>query len=152
MSTGDESEGTAMEPEFMAVMRTVAMAHYDRAARPERVVPLLRSFDLGSEGELVLISLEAWTTWFSLSYALFAAEGAQGVDLERTHRTVWEAKDDAGVRYEGVGGAGGGDASRWSGHVWFHPALQPNTTHLDLAVPPASASRRLVRVHLDLFA
>lgn len=75
------------DPPFISVSRAVSRAHYDPTARPLRVVPLVRTFDLGSTCELVLISLEGWTTWFDLSYALFGTEGAKGLDLEHTHRT-----------------------------------------------------------------
>lgn len=138
------------DPQFSAVSRAVARAHYDPSARPHRVVPLVRTFELGSICELVLISLEAWTTWFNLSYALFGAEGAEGLDLERTHLTPWKARDDIGARYEGIGAAGGGDANRWSGHIWFHPALQPNAANLELDVPAPDESGRRIQLRLDL--
>ena len=130
--------------------RAVSRAHYDPGARPLHVVSLVRTFELGSICELVVISLEAWTTMFVLSYALFPAEGAQGLDLERTHRTPWEAADQRGGRYEGVGAAGGGDANRWSGHIWFHPELQPNAAHLELIVPAPAPSGEFIQVRLDL--
>lgn len=142
--------GMTADPPFSAVSRAVSRAHYDPTSRPQHVVPLVRTFELGSICELVLISLEAWTTWFDLSYALFGAEGAQGLDLERTHLTPWEARDEMGTRYEGIGAAGGGEANRWSGHIWFQPALQPSAARLELNVPAPDASGKRIQLRLDL--
>jgi hypothetical protein len=99
---------------------------YQEQAPPEltRVVPLAREVFRGSGVRVVLISLEIWSGWLDLRYALLPVDpqGPQGTQLEVAVDLDWRASDDAGTTYELTGMASGGGRLLRIHQLGFRPA------------------------------
>jgi hypothetical protein len=99
---------------------------YQEQAPPElaRVVPLAREVFRGSGVRVVLISLEIWSGWLDLRYALLPADpqGPQGTQLEVAVDLDWRVSDDAGTAYELTGVASGGGRLLRIHQLGFRPA------------------------------
>jgi hypothetical protein len=114
-----------------------------------RVVPLAREVADESGLRVVLISLEIWSGWFDLRYALLPRmdEPPQEVALD------WRVADDLGTDYTLTGlGAGGGPLLRVH-QLDFRPAPPEGARVLTLTVSePAEADRPLAVVEIELAA
>jgi hypothetical protein len=99
---------------------------YQEQAPPElvRVVPLAREVFRGSGLRVVLISLEIWSGWLDLRYALLPVDpqGLQGTQLEVAADLDWRVSDDAGTAYELTGMATGGGRLLRIHQLGFRPA------------------------------
>jgi hypothetical protein len=99
---------------------------YQEQAPPElaRVVPLGREVFRGSGLRVVLISLEIWSGWLDLRYALLPVDpqGPQGTQLELAVDLDWRVSDDAGTTYELMGAATGGGRLLRIHQLGFRPA------------------------------
>jgi ATP-dependent Clp protease ATP-binding subunit ClpC len=99
---------------------------YQEQAPPElvRVVPLAREVFRGSGLRVVLMSLEIWSGWLDLRYALLPVdpEGPQGTQLEVAADFDWRVSDDAGTTYELMGTATGGGRLLRIHQLGFRPA------------------------------
>jgi hypothetical protein len=99
---------------------------YQEQAPPElvRVVPLGREVFRGSGLRVVLISLEIWSGWLDLRYALLPIDpkGPQGTQLEVAFDFDWKVSDDAGTAYELTGMATGGGRMLRIHQLGFRPA------------------------------
>jgi hypothetical protein len=101
----------------------------EREPPPElvRVVPLAREAVSRSGYRLMLISLEIWSGWLDLRYALLALVPLRSHPLEdASHR--WRLTDDIGTEYELVGSTSGAGRTVHLHQLSFQPA------------PPADAS------------
>jgi hypothetical protein len=99
---------------------------YQEQLPPElvRVVPLAREVFRGAGVRVVLISLEIWSGWLDLRYALLPVDpqGLQGTQLEIAVDFDWRVSDDAGTAYELMGTATGGGRLLRVHQLGFRPA------------------------------
>jgi ClpA/ClpB-like protein len=98
-----------------------------------RVVPLAREVVRHRGYRLVLLSLEIWSGWIDLRYALLpeeppAAPPMPEVDLD------WRVTDDAGMEYELAGAASSGGRLLRIHQVTFQPGLASDAGSLRLTV------------------
>jgi hypothetical protein len=105
--------------------------YQDEPAELVRVVPLAREIFRGDGYRVVLISLELWSGWLDVRYALLAEEPPgprRLVDLD------WQVADDAGTAYE-LTGAASSRGSLLSVHqLGFRPAPPEGARTLTLTV------------------
>ncbi len=82
---------------------------YQEQEPPElvRVVPLAREVLRGFGIRMVLISLEVWTGWLDLRYALLPDQPPTSAPMHDI-AIEWQVTDDAGTGYELAGAASGG--------------------------------------------
>ncbi len=82
---------------------------YQEQEPPElvRVVPLAREVLRGFGIRMVLISLEVWTGWLDLRYALLPDQPPTSAPMHDI-AVEWQVTDDAGTGYELAGAASGG--------------------------------------------
>ena len=82
---------------------------YQEQEPPElvRVVPLAREVLRGFGIRMVLISLEVWTGWLDLRYALLPDQPPTTAPMHDI-AVEWQVTDDAGTGYELAGAASGG--------------------------------------------
>ena len=98
-----------------------------------RVVPLAREAVSRSGYRLMLISLEIWSGWLDLRYALLALVLLRGHSLEdASHR--WRLTDDVGSEYELVGSTSGAGRTVHLHQLSFQPAPPADATILTLTL------------------
>jgi len=98
-----------------------------------RVVPLAREAVSRSGYRLMLISLEIWSGWLDLRYALLALVPLRGHPLEdASHR--WRLTDDVGTEYELVGSTSGAGRTVHLHQLSFQPAPPADATILTLTL------------------
>ena len=98
-----------------------------------RVVPLAREVASRSGYRLVLISLEMWSGWVDLRYALIAVVPLRAYPLEgATHR--WRLTDDLGTTYELSGATSGAGRTVHLHQLSFQPGPPPAATSLTLTL------------------
>jgi len=117
------------------------------------VVAIGRQLEVEAGLRLVLLSLEVWSGWFDLRYALLPAARAGTMSL-RALRGLgdWEAADDAGTAYRCVGIAVGGQQRMHIYQASFQPAPPPEVRSLTLSVTTESGDKVSVAVPLDYAA
>jgi ATP-dependent Clp protease ATP-binding subunit ClpC len=125
---------------------------YQEQAPPElvRVVPLAREVFRGSGLRVVLMSLEIWSGWLDLRYALLPVdpEGPQGTQLEVAADFDWRVSDDAGTTYELMGtGTGGGRLLRIH-QLGFRPAPPEAARTLTLQIGEGDDPLAVVEIEL----
>jgi hypothetical protein len=125
---------------------------YQEQERPElvRVVPLAREVYQGDSLRIVLISLEIWSGWLDLRYAMLpevapAAPPMREVDVE------WRVTDSAGMAYELTGTASSGGRLLRIHQLTFSPALASDARGLTLQAADRD-DNTLVVVEIDLVA
>jgi Clp amino terminal domain, pathogenicity island component len=123
-----------------------------RAQQPAelvRVVPLVREFVRRGGYRVVLISLEVWSGWVHLRYALLPAEPAEApplVDLP----IRWRLGDDLDTAYQLVGGGSAGDPLLRIYHLSFQPAPPSEANTLTITVQDQDgADLAAIEVPLD---
>ena len=103
---------------------TVATA----SPQPLHVASLIgHSITVGTT-EYVLVSIELWSTSFTVRYAVL------GPPPEPGPRPTWSATDEAGTLYRPAEGGSHGNGQYVSGEQRFHPALTRPARHLHLAI------------------
>lgn len=115
----------------------VIRAACDQASRPNRVVALNQQL-LDPPAEMVLLSLEEWTTSFTLHWFFATSDPGDAIDLRLQNGLEWELIDDRANRYRGGDyGGGGGNSHNWRKASYFAPALDREATRLtvDVASP-----------------
>ncbi|HEX3213059.1 MAG TPA: Clp protease N-terminal domain-containing protein [Actinomycetota bacterium] len=111
-------------------------------ARLERVLPLVSEHPLPSGDLLVLLSLEIWSDWFDLRYAIAHATPEPEGDLPRPSVLGrCEVSDRAGTEYTNRRTVAPGYGMVRSWQHTFVPAPPPGTEVLELRfnAPPAAA-------------
>jgi hypothetical protein len=123
-----------------------------RAQQPAelvRVVPLVRELARRGGYRVVLISLEVWSGWVHLRYALLPAEPAEApplVDLP----IRWRLGDDLDTAYQLVGGGSAGDPLLRIYHLSFQPAPPSEANTLTITVQDQDgADLAAIEVPLD---
>jgi hypothetical protein len=117
--------------------------------RLARVIPLAREIYAGLGVRIVLISLEVWSGWFDLRYALLP-EPTPGAPPQLL--LGWEVADDAGTAYQRTGVAAGGGRRLQVTQVGFRPAPPEGTRILTLTVNDGDPATPLAAVEIDLVA
>jgi hypothetical protein len=109
---------------------------YSEREPPElvRVVPLARQVHSGSGLRIVLISLEIWSGWLDLRYAVLPSVPGPQLDLP----LHWRVADDAGTEYTLTGMAAGGGPHLRIHQLDFRPAPPEGVRTLTLTVSDAS--------------
>ena len=105
--------------------------YQDQPAELVRVVPLAREVLRGDGYRVVLISLELWSGWLDLRYALLPEEPPgprRLVDLD------WQVADDAGTAYELTGAASGRGSLLRVDQLSFRPAPPEGARALTLTL------------------
>jgi hypothetical protein len=111
-----------------------------------RVVPLAREVYRGFGVRIVLISLERWSGWLDLRYALLPEE-ATGPQFSVALN--WRVADDAGTSYEQLGHAAGGGRRLRIYQLGFRPAPPEEARILTLTVSDPDGDDLAV-VEIDL--
>jgi hypothetical protein len=112
-----------------------------------RVVPLAREVAAESGLRVVLISLEIWSGWFDLRYALLPRMDAPPQEIALD----WRAADDLGTDYTLTGMAAGGGPLLRVQQLNFWPAPSTDARILTLTVSERSEpAQPLAVVEIDL--
>jgi Clp amino terminal domain, pathogenicity island component len=96
-----------------------------------RVVPVAREVHREAGMRVVLISLEIWSGWLDLRFAMLPGSSSGG----RTQWLVdWQVQDDAGTTYEKAGMATGGGRQLHVTQIGFRPAPPEGARTLTLTL------------------
>jgi Clp amino terminal domain, pathogenicity island component len=123
--------------------------YQDEPADLLRVVPLAREVHHGAGYRMVLVSLEIWSGWLDLRYALLPDEPPAvpaGFDLVFD----WRASDDQGTEYELAGAASSGGRLLRVHQLSFRPGLADGARSLTLTVSEHRADVPLAVVEIEL--
>jgi hypothetical protein len=125
-------------------------AYQDEPAELVRVVPLAREVHREAGWRVVLISLEIWSGWLDLRFALLPASSSAG----RQQLLVdWQVADDVGTNYEKTGLATGGGRLLLVSQVGFRPGPPEGARTLTLTVSDGGEpATPLAIVEIDLAA
>jgi Clp amino terminal domain, pathogenicity island component len=122
-------------PEGLAAMVAAGPGAYvyEEQEAPElvRVVPLAREVHAGQFLRIVLLSLEMWSGWFDLRYAVLPERSSEGPPEVLLG---WRVSDDAGTGYEQTGMATGGGRRLRIHQLGFRPAPPREARTLTLTV------------------
>jgi hypothetical protein len=113
-----------------------------------RVVPLAREVFRGFGYRVVLISLEVWSSWLDLRYALLPADAPPG-STPTELALDWRVGDDVGTTYELCGLASSGARLLRIHQLSFMPAPPPDARRLTLTAVDAEGTRLAV-VEIEL--
>ena len=113
-----------------------------------RVVPLAREVFRGFGYRVVLISLELWSGWLDLRYALLPADAPPG-STPAEIALEWRVTDDAGTAYELCGLASSGARLLRVHQFSYMPAPPENAGKLTLTAVDAEGTRLAV-VEIEL--
>ena len=125
---------------------------YQEQERPElvRVVPLAREVYADDSLRVVLISLEIWSRWLDLRFALLPSPDGPAPELVALD---WRVTDDAGTSYEHIGMATGGGRLLHVTQLGFRPAPPEGVRVLTFtAFGGDEPTTPLVVVEIDLIA
>jgi Clp amino terminal domain, pathogenicity island component len=120
----------------------------DQPAELVRVVPLAREVFRGYGCRVVLISLELWSGWLDLRYALLPADAPPG-SVPGEIVLDWRVTDDVGTTYELCGLASSGARLLRVHQVSFMPPPPTNARRLTLtAVDADGVNLAVVEIEL----
>jgi Clp amino terminal domain, pathogenicity island component len=125
---------------------------YQEQEPPElvRVVPLAREVFRGYGYRIVLISLELWSGWLDLRYALLPEEAPAATPMPEVD-VEWRVSDSAGMAYELAGVASGGGRLLRIHQLTFSPAVAGDARGLTLQAVDREGNK-LVVIEIDLVA
>jgi hypothetical protein len=122
----------------------------DEPAELVRVVPLAREVFHGLGFRMVLISLEVWSGWLDLRYALLP-DGPPATPPMQEVALDWQLTDSTTRTYELAGAASGGGRLLRVHHLTFLPGLPEDAGTLTLtARTDPDAAEPLVVVEIEL--
>jgi hypothetical protein len=122
----------------------------DEPAELVRVVPLAREVFHGLGFRMVLISLEVWSGWLDLRYALLP-DGPPATPPMQEVALDWQLTDNTTRTYELAGAASGGGRRLRVHHLSFTPGLPEEAGTLTLtARADPDAPEPLVVVEIEL--
>jgi Clp amino terminal domain, pathogenicity island component len=143
-----------LSQEAVSAMVAGGPGAYQEQAPPElvRVVPLAREVFRGSGLRVVLLSLEIWSGWLDLRYALLPVDpqGPQGAQLEVAVDLDWRVSDDTGTTYELMGMATGGGRLLRIHQLGFRPAPPEAARTLTLQIGEGGEAGPLAVVEIEL--
>ena len=124
--------------------------YQEEPAELVRVVPLAREVHREAGWRVVLISLEIWSGWLDLRFALLPGSSSAG----RQQLLVdWQVADDVGTSYEKTGLATGGGRLLLVSQVGFRPGPPEGARTLTLTVSDGDEpATPLAIVEIDLAA
>jgi hypothetical protein len=122
--------------------------YLDEPAELVRVVPLAREVFQGQSLRIVLVSLEIWSGWLDLRYAVLPGDEPPGSSTPDI-ALDWQVADDAGTTYELCGLAGSGARLLRMHQVSFMPAPATDARKLTLTAADADGTRLAV-VEIEL--
>jgi hypothetical protein len=124
-TSGLESEQVAgmsariSQEQAMSMVAGGPGVYREEPAELVRVVPVAREVHREAGMRVVLISLEIWSGWLDLRFAMLPGSSSGG----RTQWLVdWQVEDDAGTTYEKAGMATGGGRQLHVTQLGFRPA------------------------------
>jgi hypothetical protein len=125
-------------------------SYRDEPAELVRVVPLAREVFQGLGFRVVLISLEVWSGWLDLRYALLP-DGPPATPPMQEVALDWQLTDSTTRTYELAGAASGGGRLLRVHHLTFMPGLPEEAGSLTLtARADPDAPEPLVVVEIEL--
>ena len=125
-------------------------SYRDEPAELVRVVPLAREVFHGLGFRVVLISLEVWSGWLDLRYALLP-DGPPATPPKQEVALDWQLTDSTTRTYELAGAASGGGRLLRVHHLTFMPGLPEEAGTLTLtARADPDAPEPLVVVEIEL--
>ena len=125
-------------------------SYRDEPAELVRVVPLAREVFHGLGFRVVLISLEVWSGWLDLRYALLP-DGTPATPPMQEVALDWQLTDNTTRTYELAGAASGGGRLLRVHHLTFMPGLPEEAGTLTLtARADPDAPEPLVVVEIEL--
>jgi hypothetical protein len=149
----EQVAGTASQ---ITQQQTMAMAvggpgvYQEEPAELVRVVPLAREVHREAGWRVVLISLEIWSGWLDLRFALLPGSSSAGV---RQLLVDWQVADDVGTSYERTGLATGGGPFLHVSQVGFRPGPPEAARTLTLTVSDGDEpATPMAIVEIDLAA
>jgi hypothetical protein len=144
---GEQAAGVALPPIATVVGGPGA---YQEQEPPElaRVVPLAREVYRGYGHRIVLVSLEVWSGWLDLRFALLPEEPPAAPPLAEI-ALDWRVGDDAGTAYELAGVASSGGRLLRIHQFSFQPAPPAGASTLTLTATDADGAKLAV-VEVDL--
>jgi len=115
-----------------------------------RVVPLAREVHREAGWRVVLISLEIWSGWLDLRFALLPGSSSAGL---RQLLVDWQVTDDVGTSYQKTGLATGGGPLIHVSQVGFRPGPPEGARTLTLTVSDVDEpATRMAIAEIDLAA
>jgi hypothetical protein len=125
-------------------------SYRDEPAELVRVVPLAREVFHGLGFRVVLISLEVWSGWLDLRYALLP-DGPPAIPPMQEVALDWQLTDGTTRTYELAGAASGGGRLLRVHHLTFLPGLPEEAGTLTLSArADPDAPEPLVVVEIEL--
>jgi hypothetical protein len=116
----------------------------DPSARPRRVRELLQILEIEPPGEMTLIGIDEWTTFFELRWFFTTSVIDDDVDDRLHARLTWELNDDLGNIYLGGDyGGGGGNSAHWTFTSQFAPCIHECASSLSISVNSPISGRLL---------
>jgi hypothetical protein len=110
--------------------------YQDEPAELVRVVPVAREVHREAGWRVVLISLEVWSGWLDLRFALLPGSSSGG---RQQLLLDWQVDDDVGTTYEQTGMATGGGRALHITQLGFRPAPPEEARTLTLTLVDGEA-------------
>ena len=129
-TTPEQAARVAQSPPTM-VTGGAGLYQEQEPAELVRVVPLAREVFRGSGLRIVLISLEIWSGWLDVRFALLPEESPAA---QPEVAPSWQVSDDAGTAYEQTGMAAGGGRRLRVHQLGFRPAPPEEARSLTLTL------------------
>lgn len=128
----------------------VVRAADDVSGRPVEVRGLMQSCLGPGPHELTLLSLERWTTSFTIRWFFASNEPGADIDLQLQDGLSWSVTDDLGNSYRGGDyGGGGGNSPHWRCTSYFAPQIASDAQSLNVRLEsPVDNSVIDVSIHL----
>jgi Clp amino terminal domain, pathogenicity island component len=156
--SGQAGPGPAERTRFARLSETAVTAmvaggpglYSEEEGPPElvRVLPLAREVYAGPGLRIVLISVEIWSGWFDLRYAMLPEPTPTA---EPEVLLAWRVADDTGTAYEHTGMATGGGRRLRVTQLGFRPAPPAEARTLILTVTSGTeVTEPLAEVEIDL--
>jgi hypothetical protein len=119
------------QQQAMAMVAGGPGVYQDEPAELVRVVPVAREVHREAGMRVVLISLEIWSGWIDLRFAMLPGSSSGG----RIQWLLdWQVEDDAGTTYEKAGMATGGGQQLHVTQLGFRPAPPEGARTLTLTL------------------
>lgn len=128
----------------------VIRAAMDTSGRPVEVRGLLQSCLGSGPHELTLLSIERWTTSFTIRWFFASTEPSDHLDVQLQAGLAWTVTDDRGNSYRGGDyGGGGGNSPHWRCTSYFAPQIVAGAQSLNLRVV-SPVDQSVIHVTIDL--
>lgn len=100
--------------------------------------------------ELTLLSLERWTTSFTIRWFFASNDPRDDIDLRLQGGLLWTVTDDLGNTYRGGDyGGGGGNSPHWRCTSYFAPQIASDAQSLNVRLE-SPVDNSSIDVYIDL--